>query len=254
MRRRSLPPAYLTFRICVLWCERAVEIHSQPPRCLLVVATCELPTCIFVLPALPEDGRSVLSSSKLTALAWAHSPVAAEQASSLAVTFSTALPVAIQATSPTKESPSATVFCSTSPKSSGMYTAKRMGDTGDPCGIPISRALSCLSAPSMKMRTLRSVIKLSPQRHMSDSIPIDCTRWPLMTLFKADLRQLSFFLPSGACPVQHFCYHVNTTAFFSCSRTVRGGGVHPALGIVVGMGWSEAICTSTGTLCVHGPP
>jgi len=51
------------------------------------------------------------------------------QASSLAVTSSTSLPVATQATSSTKESPSAPVFRSTSSKTPEIYTAKRMGDT-----------------------------------------------------------------------------------------------------------------------------
>jgi len=72
-------------------------------------------------------------------------------------------------------------------------------------------------------------------------------------LLKADLKSTRS-APAIFLRKRYARFNMTTRDLLFCNRTVRGGGLHPVLGMVVGMGGRMAICPSTVAFCVHGPP
>jgi hypothetical protein len=123
-----------------------------------------LPTLIFIFACLlsfflVKRIASVLAASNSTAFCCAHSMAIFPHSSSISVISLMLLPDAIQDMSSTKDNPVAPVFCSTWSNTPEMYIANRIGDTGEPCGIPVFVGFMPVSWPLMTREAFRYLCK-----------------------------------------------------------------------------------------------
>ena len=120
----------------------------------------------------------------------AHSMLSAAQASNFLTTSFTSFPVAIYPRSSRKERPSVWTLSSTHFISPAVCIAKRIGDTGEPCGTPASTGWLCRRMSSITISTVLSERKLSVHHMRSLSIRLAFIAWishPLATYGNAAL-------------------------------------------------------------------
>lgn len=119
---------------------------------------------------LEKRTASVLAISYVTALHRLHSSTTLATSPRVLASSLTEYPEAIKTGSSIEDKDvTAGLDSATSSKNPLIYIRKSRGETGDPCGIPVSISRSLLSYPSITIWTLRSVRKDCVHRIISPS-------------------------------------------------------------------------------------
>jgi len=208
VRVQSVAFAALVFFMHRLCCSlnvrcASIQTPSQCVACVLIRMTL-FPTLIFAVnfgqrcflwPRLRvNSAASIFVVSNCSHHLPAHLLRFAALLSSIETTWLISLPVATQPRSSTKDRPWASdMYHSTHLISPEVLIAKRIGDTGEPCGTPASTGCLSLVLPSITISTVLSDRELSFHHIRSPSIFltfVKLTSHPLATLGKAALMSM----------------------------------------------------------------
>jgi len=204
VRVRSLASAALASCLHRLWCSLSVrcaciQTPSQPVACPLnymklspfLIFTVSFGRGCYLWPRLHvNSAASVLAVSNCSPRLLAYLMLFTAHPSSIVTTWLTSLSVATQPRSSTRDKHLADTYSSTHLISREVKIAKRIGDTVEPWGTPVSTECLFMALPSITISTVLSERNLSVHHIRSLSICltfIKLTSLPFATLGKAAL-------------------------------------------------------------------
>ena len=177
----SMASAAVALSMHRVWCSLNLRCASNhtPSECVTRALTRMdlFPTLLFA-PSLAQrcflwprqcvnSAASVLAVSNCSPCLLTHSMLFAPHPSSIETSSLTSLPVATQPMSSTKDSPLASDrYSSTHLISPEVKIAKRIGDTGEPCGTPASTVCHSMALTSMIIYTVLSSREALRQLYM----------------------------------------------------------------------------------------